>query len=162
MAGVKTQGSQVWFRTGGVGTYALVRIPGVSSFTFNTQNGTKIDVTDLDSTAVESLAGLVDNGAFQLNINRLPWNNSNRDDQVTFLSQAQATVSHYVIGLSDGTDAPTIDATTAVITYDANRSWLHFDASYVGYSNQTNARDAFRVTATAEITGSITDVERTS
>ena len=157
MAGVKTQGSQVWFRTGGAGTYALVRIPGVSSFTFNTQNGTKIDVTDLDSTAVESLAGLVDNGAFQLNINRLPW-----DDQIAFLTQAQATVSHYIIGLSDGTDAPTINATTGVVAYDANRSWLHFEASYVGYSNQTNARDAFRVTATAEITGSITDVERSS
>jgi hypothetical protein len=162
MAGVKTQGSQIYIRTGAASSYALLRIPGVTGFTFNGQAGQKIDVTDLDSTNVESIAGLLDNGQLQLSCNHLPWNNANRDDQLTFLALANGTDTVVVIGGSDGTDTPTVHATTGVLTLAATRSWLNFNVSVGGPSDQVNGRDAYRFTYALEISGSITRTDRSS
>jgi len=162
MAGIKTQATQVWIRTGAASSYALLRIPGITGLQFSPQNGTKIDVTDLDSTAVESIAGLIDNGQLTLNMNRLPWDNANRDDQILFEAIANGTATEVVVGLSDGTATPTVHASTAVLTLANTRSWLNFAVSMGGVTSQINGKDAVRQTATLEISGAITRTDRTT
>ena len=68
---VKTQLTKIYYRTGSSGTYALAAIPGVTGIPVAAPSATKIDTSDLDSTAKEYLTGLVDNGSFSLPFNLL-------------------------------------------------------------------------------------------
>ena len=160
MAGVATQKTNLYWRRLSGGTYSIVKIPGVTSLASSPGSPQKIDVTDMDSTAVESLAGLQDNGQLQVALNRLPYNDGNRDDQILYLTQANGDVSLYIIGLSDGTAPPTVDSGSGVVTYPNTRSWMHFSGSFVGASSNIAARDAVRITAPIEISGSITEVDK--
>ncbi len=162
MAGVKTQKTELYWRRLDGSTYSIVKVPGVTSLASSPGTPQKIDVTDMDSDAVESLAGLQDNGQLQVQLNLLPWNNSNRDDQLLYLNQSNGDVSTYIIGMSDGTDDPTVHSSTGVLTLAATRSWRQFSASFVGASESISARDAVRITAPLEISGSITVTDRSS
>lgn len=58
------------FTTGGTYTpTAFTQVKKVDSFDWSPGEASDIDVTDFDSTAMEYLSGLPDNGSFQVNIN---------------------------------------------------------------------------------------------
>lgn len=162
MPGVKTQGTQLYWRRLNGAEYSIVPVRS-SSLAPGGGGNSPIDVTDLQSTAAESIAGLLDNGALTVNANLLPWNHADADDQVLFLGQASGDESLYIIGMADGTAAPTVDDTTGVVTYSTARSWRHFTGSYGGTPlEQINAKDAARLSISIQISGAITRVPRSA
>ena len=156
MAGVKTQLTKFYYRTGAAASYALVAIPGITSIPLSAPTSTKIDVTDLDSLAKESLVGLTDNGSFTLPLNYLTFGQTGAAAQATFLSQATGASTVYVVAMADGTVAPTIDAATGVITYDTGRSHRTFTGIFGGASEAFATDDAVRTTVEITISGAIT------
>ena len=162
MAGVKTQKTKLYWRRLNGATYSIVPVLEGTQLTTAPGSPQKIDTTSLDSDAVESLAGLTDNGTLQFQLNLLPWDDGDADDQTLFLAQANGDVSKYIIGLSDGTAPPTVDSGSGVVTYPTTRSWRHFDGSFVGATETYNGRDAVRISAPIEITGAITKVARST
>lgn len=162
MAGVKTQLTKYYYRTGTSGTYALVAIPGVTGIPLSVPSSTKIDVTDLDSTAKETLIGLTDNGTFTLPLNFLTFGQTGAAAQATFLAQATGAETTYVIAMADGTGVPTIHVTTGVITYATTRSHLTFTGVFGATGKTFATDDAVRCTAEITISGSITETAKSS
>ena len=155
--GVKTQLTKFYYRTGAASSYALVAIPGVTGIPLSVPTTSKIDVTDLDSLAKESLIGLTDNGTFTLALNYLTFGQTGAAAQATFLAQATGTETVYVVAMADGTTAPTIDATSGVITYHSGRSHLTFNGIFGAAGKTFATDDAVRATAEITITGAITE-----
>lgn len=81
----------------------------------------QIDITNLDSTEMEYLAGLGNPGAVSAPIDFTPANTGHQ--ALLALFQSGATVP-WVIGLSDGTAPPTAAGST--ITYPATRTYVTF------------------------------------
>lgn len=156
MAGVKTQKTKLYYRTGTSGSYALVAIPSVTAVPIPAPAAANIDVTDLDSDAKEFVVGLVDNGAFTLTLNHISFGQTGAAAYETFMSQAVGTSSTYVVAMSDGTVAPTIHLTTGVITYDSGRSYRTFTGIFGGAGDTFAVDDAVRATANITISGAIT------
>ena len=154
--GVKTQLTKFLYRTGAASTYALVAIPGVTGIPLAVPSTSKIDVTDLDSTAKETIIGLADNGTFTLALNYLTFGQTGAAAQATFLAQATGDETVYIVAMADGTTAPTIDATTGVVTYHAGRSHLTFNGVFGAAGKTFSTDDAVRVTAEITISGAIT------
>ncbi len=156
MAGVKTQKTKLYYRTGSSGTYALVAIPSITAIPIATPSASNIDVTDLDSDAKEFVIGLVDNGSFTLTLNHISYGQTGAAAYETFMSQAVGTSATYIVAMADGTDAPTVDATTGVITYDTGRSHRTFTGIFGGAGDTFNVDDAVRATCTITISGAVT------
>ena len=157
MAGVKTQLTKYYYRTGAPGTYALTAIPGVTGIPLSVPSAAKIDVTDLDSTAKETIVGLTDNGSFTLPLNFLTFGQTGAAAQAAFLAQATGAETIYVVAMADGTVAPTINVTSAVITYAPGRSHLTFTGIFGAAGKSFSTDDAVRCTAEITISGSITE-----
>lgn len=153
--GVKTQGTKYYYRTGSGGSYALSAIPGVTAIPLPVPTASQIDISDLDSTAKEYLTGLVDNGKFSLPFNFITFGQSGAAAQAAFLAQTPGTSTVYVVAMADGTTAPTIDATTGVITYHSGRSHLTFTGIFGGQGKTVQTDDAVRGTAEITISGAI-------
>ena len=162
MAGVKTQLTKIYYRTGAASTYALVAIPGATSIPLAAPSSSKIDVTDLDSTAKEYLVGLVDNGSFTIPLNYLTFGQTGAAAQATFLAQATGAETTYVVAMADGTTAPTIDATTGVITYHSGRSHRTFTGIFGGAGETFSVDDAVRGTVEITISGAITRTNKSA
>ncbi|MDN2716102.1 MULTISPECIES: phage tail tube protein [Janthinobacterium] len=64
--GISAQGSDLAINTGTALAPAWTKIKGVISFNGLDGSASDIDVTDLDSTAMEYINGLVDNGKFSM------------------------------------------------------------------------------------------------
>lgn len=158
MAGVKTQKTKFYYRTGTPGTYALGAIPGVTSIPISAPSASKIDVTDLDSDAKETIVGLTDNGSFSLSMNYLSFGQPGAAAQETFMTQAAGATTIYVVAMADFTTAvaPTIHVTTGAITYSADRSHRTFTGIFGGASETYASDDAVRATADITISGAIT------
>lgn len=156
MAGVKTQKTQIYYRTGTAGSYALVAIPSVTAIPIPAPTASNIDVTPLDVDSKEFIVGLVDNGSVALTLNHISFGQTGAAAYETFMSQAVGTSSTYIVAMSDGTVAPTIHVTTGVITYDSGRSHRTFTGIFAGAGDSYNLDDAVRATATITISGSIT------
>lgn len=156
MAGVKTQLTKLYYRTGTSGTYALVAIPSITAVPIPAPSAANIDVTDLDSTAKEFVVGLVDNGAFTLTLNHISFGQTGAAAYETFMTQAVGTSTTYVVAMADGTVAPTIHVTTGVITYDSGRSHRTFTGVFGGAGDTFAVDDAVRATANITISGAIT------
>jgi hypothetical protein len=154
---VKTQLTKIYYRTGSSGTYALAAIPGVTGIPVAAPSATKIDTSDLDSTAKEYLTGLVDNGSFSLPFNFITFGQTGAAAQAAFLAQTVGASTTYVVALADGTVAPTIHVTTGVITYDTGRSHLTFTGVFGGQGKTIQTDDAVRGTAEITISGAITE-----
>jgi hypothetical protein len=156
MAGVKTQLTKLYYRTGTSGSYDLVAIPSVTAVPISTPSASNIDVTDLDSTAKEFIVGLVDNGSFTLTLNHISFGQTGAAAYEAFMGQAIGTSTTYVVAMADGTVAPTIDDTTGVITYSTGRSHRTFTGIFGGAGDTFNVDDAVRATANITISGAIT------
>lgn len=162
MAGIKTQKTHIFYRTGAASTFAMARVQGVTGFTPSAGAPTPINVTDLDSDATENILGLQDNGTVAYAMNRLPWNDARAAAQNAFLEQLVGEERRYVIGYSDGTAPPTVDSATGVITLPATRSYDQFLGSYGGFSTAFAANDAARITANVSIVGVVDHTPRTT
>lgn len=148
---LRTQGSQIWVLDTTQSPPALLKIGNVSQYGDFGPQGSDIDVTNLESTAMEKLAGLVDNGDVTLNINfadieshRWVYDNVGTGERFNWL-----------IGYSDGTAAPTVGVGDT-ITPPTARTSDGFLASVKSARKSVNTNDAVRATVALVISGAIT------
>lgn len=71
MSGISAQGSTLHVNTGTTATPIWTKINGVTSYSGMDGAASDLDVTDLDSTAMEYINGLVDEGKFSFEAKRL-------------------------------------------------------------------------------------------
>ncbi|MDH6185482.1 phage tail tube protein [Polaromonas sp. CG_23.6] len=71
MSGISAQGSTLQINTGTLAVPVYTKINGLLSFSGMDGSASDIDSTDLDSTAMEYISGLVDEGKFGFEIKRL-------------------------------------------------------------------------------------------
>ena len=159
---VKTQLTHLYYRTGAAASYALVKVPSLTSITVPPPSGATIDTTDLDSTAKQYLIGLVDNGTISLALNHISFGETNAAAYETFLTQAVGASTVYVIAMADGTVAPTISASTGVITYAPGRSHRTFTGIFGGAGDSFAVDDAVRATCNITIDGAVTRTAKSS
>ena len=146
---IKTQGSQIWVLDTTQSPPALLKIGNVSQYGDFGPQGNDIDVTNLESVAMEKLSGLPDNGDVTLNINfadivshRWIYDNVGGDR------------FRFLIGYSDGTSAPTIGALDT-ITPPTGRTCDGFLASVKSARKSVNTNDAIRATVALVVSGEI-------
>jgi hypothetical protein len=84
----------------------------------------QVDVTCLDSQEMEYEPGMANPSAVTVNLNFDPAKISHQELWNLF---EDGTTLHWVIGLSDGTAAPTIDTGSGTVTYPTTRSWIDFN-----------------------------------
>lgn len=147
---IKTQGSQIWVLDTTQSPPALIKISNNTQLGDFGPQGNDIDVTNLESTAMEKLSGLPDNGDVTLNLNLADivshrWLSDNvNGDRFRFL-----------VGYSDGTGVPTIGALDT-ITPPTGRTCDAFLASVKSFRKSVNTNDAIRATAALVVSGAIT------
>jgi len=147
---IRTQGSEIWMLHTTQSPSALVKLGNVSEYgDFGPQAG-DIITTNLESTAVEKVSGLPDNGDATLTINfadseshRLLLANTGTGERFVFL-----------IGYSDGTSDPT--AADPTITPPTSRTSDRFLASIKSFRKQVKLNDVIRATVALAISGGIT------
>lgn len=115
----KTQGTEIWYQKD---ADTVVKVGKVTGVTGTGGANSQIDITDLDSTEMEYLAGLPNPGALSVPLNFDP--SITAHQELYALWQSGATVK-WIIGLSDGTAAPTV--ASDVFTWPDTRSYLEFD-----------------------------------
>lgn len=71
MSGISAQGSTLHINTGTLAVPVYTKINGVLSFSGMDGAASDLDVTDLDSTAMEYISGLVDEGKFSFEAKRI-------------------------------------------------------------------------------------------
>lgn len=147
---IRTQGSQIWVLDTTQSPPALLKIGNVSQYGDFGPQGSDIDTTNLESTAMEKLAGLVDNGDVTLNINFADI----ESHRWIYNNVGNGTRFDWLIGYSDGTSPPTIVAD--VLTAPSGRTCDAFLASVKSARKSVGTNDAVRATVALVISGSIT------
>lgn len=71
MSGISAQGSTLHINTGTLAVPVYTKINGVLSFSGMDGAASDLDTTDLDSTAMEYISGLVDEGKFSFEAKRI-------------------------------------------------------------------------------------------
>lgn len=128
MAGQKTQGTELYFRTHHSGGYGLMKIACPTGATGLGGAKTQLDATCLDSSEMEYVGGMAAPSALSVPLNfdvNNPshlalldiYNNSDPDNLYTF-----------IIGWPTPTGVPpTVNPSTGLITYPTNRTYISFD-----------------------------------
>lgn len=147
---IRTQGTQIWVLDTTQSPAAVLKIGNVSQYGDFGPQGNDIDVTNLESTAMEKLGGLVDNGDVTLSINfadieshRWIYDNVGTGERFQWL-----------IGYSDGTSAPT--NVSGTLTAPTGRTCDAFLAGVKSARKTVNTNDAIRASVALVISGAIT------
>lgn len=155
MAGeLKTQGTEIFVLDETGSPQRIVKIANVSSIDGLGGSASEIDITNFDSTAMEYLVGLLDNGAASISLNLDPTNDSHE-----LLNSIKGGDRFYwAIGLSDGTADPIPNPSPGVggISVTIGRSWLTFQASVQQWQYSLTTNDAVRVNTSLRVSGEIT------
>lgn len=147
---IRTQGSEIWILDTTQSPAPLVKIGNVSEYGDFGPQSDDIDTTNLESTAVEKISGLPDNGDATLNINFA----DNASHQLLWDICGTGERFYFLIGYSDGTADPTTDGTT--ITPPALRTSDLFLASVKSFRKSVKKNDVIRATVALAISGSVT------
>ncbi|WP_196487261.1 phage tail tube protein [Burkholderia territorii] len=99
---INAQGSRFYINTGKPGDAkpTWTKVNNVKSFSGFDGSANEIDVTDLDSKAKEKQPGLMDNGAFSLDVNR---NLKGAGQAAMLAAQKSQTTTDYQLVYPDGT-----------------------------------------------------------
>jgi len=148
---LRTQGTQVWVLDDSHTVVSVLEITNVSDVGEFGPQADDIDKTNLMSTAKEYLVGLPDNGEATLQINFNP-----QDPVHQFLNDNAGAAPQYqfMVGLSDGTAAPTNVGGT--LTTPVARTTAKFIASVKSFRGSIKTNDLDRVTCSLRISGAIT------
>lgn len=115
----------------------FVAIPELVSFTGPGGSGQVIDVTNLDSEAVEKVMGLPDEGQLTFQINHVP-----TDDMHIALRAARA--AHALRSFQ-------------IVFPDDGQTTYSFDGYVTGFSDTGGVNATVKASVTIEITGSVTE-----
>ena len=122
--GVLTQGTQVWIEHGDSAAPTLTKMDCITSISLGDDSVSDIDDTCLDETDTKtSQPGLNTPGEGEITIKTDPLNASHM--KLLQLAENRTPVKVY-IGWSDGTTAPTLNAT--VVTLPTTRTFTTFNA----------------------------------
>lgn len=122
--GVLTQGTQVWIEHGDSAAPTLTKMDCITSISLGDDSVSDIDDTCLEETDTKtSQPGLNTPGEGEITIKTDPLNASHM--KLLQLAENRTPVKVY-IGWSDGTTAPTLNAT--VVTLPTTRTFTTFDA----------------------------------
>ena len=122
--GVLTQGTQVWIEHGDSAAPTLTKMDCITSISLGDDSISDIDDTCLEETDTKtSQPGLNTPGEGEITIKTDPLNASHM--KLLQLAENRTPVKVY-IGWSDGTTAPTLNAT--VVTLPTTRTFSSFDA----------------------------------
>lgn len=149
MAELKTQGTEFFILDAANSGAEVQKIAQITGFSGVGGQAGEIDVTDMDSTAREYLAGLKDNGTISLNVNWDPANASH----VTLDSIVGGAEKRFVIGCSDGTTDPSY---TSTFTIPTDRTTLDFQGSVLSFQKDAETDNIWRGTVTIRVSGAIT------
>lgn len=153
---VRTQKTQLYACLAGGTTVATIgNVADLGEFGGQSDD---IDVTNLDSTAKEFLTGLPDNGEVTLQLNLNPADAIHQD---LMAKNGNGVRYPWLVGLSDGTTAPTAVGGALVAPVAANRTSFSFSASIKSFRFGAKTNDAIRVTVVLRISGAITPVWKT-
>lgn len=150
--GLKTQGTEIYLldeTDSGNEVRKLGNITNIGEF--GPQAG-DIDVTNLDSTAMEYFSGLVDNGTVTIGFNYDPANVT----QQTLTSLAGGANKRFVIACSESSTDVTYTSTFVIPT---DRTTLDFQASVQGMPKGASVNDVWRGTISLRVSGAITTQE---
>jgi hypothetical protein len=147
---LKSQGSELYLLDETGSPTTVLKIGNLTSVGALGGSASDIDVTNLDSVAMEFLVGLLDNGAANLGINLDPQNQSH----ITLDSIKGGIRYSWALGLSDGTAAPTDNGSAFVLP--TTRTFLTFSASLQQWQYDVQVNDAVRVTTALRVSGAIT------
>lgn len=153
---VRTQGTEVYVVTATTTASKIGNIVSVGEFG---KSAGDIISTNLDSTAVERLAGLPDNGDATITINVDPASVAHQ-----FLNAQAGTANRhwFCVCYSDGTGAPTAAAGVITAPPASARSSSKFYGAIKSYRyGQITSDGLLQATVTVGISGAITDVFKT-
>jgi Phage tail tube, TTP, lambda-like len=156
---IKSQKSQIYIAYGSGSSWSLITLQNISAAPgIGNTEAAKLDVTDLDSNAREYIKGLQDSGTLAMNFFQVP----NDADQIALRAlEDSGRIQSFLVGLSDGVDAPEVNATTGVITVPTDRSYYRFDA-YVSSITVDLAVDApVSGTLTLQLSGRVVFTPKT-
>lgn len=144
---VLTQGTALYVATGGTVITKIGNVPNVDGLGGASSD---IDVTNFDSTAMEYLQGLNDEGTASINLNWSPEDASH--DTLFALKQSKERVQ-WCVAAADGTAAPT--AVDGEIVAPADRASFIFDATVQQIQWNLAANDVIRASLSLRISGAI-------
>ena len=150
--GLKTQGTEIWLLDATDSGNEVRKIGNITDIgEFGPVSG-DIDVTNMDSTAMEYFAGLADNGTVTIGYNYDPANTT----QQTLNALVGGANKRFVIGCSDGTTDVTY---TSLFVIPTDRTTFDFQASIQGMPKGASVNDAWRGTISLRVSGAITTQE---
>jgi hypothetical protein len=131
---VRSQGTLIKIGNG-LTPETFTALPGIQSFSGPGGNGSEIPVTDMDSTGVEILMGLLDEGTVTLNLFLAP---ANATQKRLRTDRANATKRNFQIVYTDGvTDS--------------------FAAYVLNFTKSGGVDQAYQASVTLRVTGSISE-----
>lgn len=150
MATLKTQGTEIFILDDTNSGSEVEKIGQVTGFSGVGGQAGEIDVTDLDSTAREFVAGLTDNGTVSINVNWDP----NDASHVSLEALVGGSNVRFLIGGSEtgGTD-PSYTSTFVIPT---DRTTLDFNGSVLSFQKDAETDNVWRGTLTVRVSGAIT------
>lgn len=119
---VKTKGTELWLVRNATAGYSIVKIGCPTGISGLGGGKSQIEVTCLDSTEQEFVAGFAQPGAVTVNLDFDPTKISHTE--LWAYAESGKTLT-WAIGFSDGTTVPTVDS-LGVVTYPPTRTFINF------------------------------------
>lgn len=149
MAALKTQGTEIYILDDTDSGNEVRKIGQITGFSGVGGQAGEIDVTDMDSTAREFLAGLKDNGTVSINVNWDP-----QDASHTTLDALVGGASKRIfIACSESATQPTY---SAGYTLPTDRTTLDFTGSILSFSKDAETDNVWRGSLQIRVSGAIT------
>lgn len=149
MATLKTQGTEIYILDDTNSGSEVEKLGQITGFSGVGGQAGEIDVTDLDSTAREFVAGLKDNGTVSINVNWDPQDASH----ITLDGLVGGSNKRFVIGCSESAADP---AYTSTFTIPTDRTTLDFNGSVLSFQKDAETDNVWRGTLTIRVSGAIT------
>ena len=149
MATLKTQGTEIYILDATNSGSEVEKIGQITGFSGVGGQAGEIDVTDMDSTAREFVAGLKDNGTVSINVNWDPTDASH----VTLDSLVGGANKRFIIGCSEASTDPSY---TSTFTIPTDRTTLDFNGSVLSFQKDAETDNVWRGTLTIRVSGAIT------
>lgn len=150
--GLKTQGTEIFLLDATDSGNEVRKLGNITDISEFGPTAGDIDVTNMDSTAMEYFQGLVDNGTVTIGFNYDPANVT----QQTLNDLAGGTNKRFVIACSE---AATDVTYTSLFVIPTDRTTFDFTAGVQGMPKGASVNDVWRGTISLRISGAITTQE---
>lgn len=151
MPAKKTQGTELFYMSSPT---VMTKVGNITGITGTGGARPTIQTTDLDSTSEEYIGGLEASSAMSIPMNFDPTSTVHQD-LLEFWQAADETRQIWVIGLSDGTAAPTVAA--SVITYPTTRTYRTFRGYVADFPVEVALNSKYEGTMSIQRSGPITN-----